>query len=88
MDCSLPGSSILGIFQASVLEWDAIAFSARITKGYECNPSVQTYFSCIYFYDLFYHECSVEVESLRILLLSGKIEVHRDFSPSVDECQG
>ena len=27
MDCSLPGSSILGIFQARVLEWVAIAFS-------------------------------------------------------------
>ena len=32
MDCSLPGSSIHGIFQARVLEWGAIAFSAsRIT---------------------------------------------------------
>ena len=27
MDCSLPGSSIHGIFQAGVLEWGAIAFS-------------------------------------------------------------
>ena len=27
MDCSLPGSSIHGIFQAGVLEWAAIAFS-------------------------------------------------------------
>ena len=27
MDCSPPGSSILGIFQARVLEWAAIAFS-------------------------------------------------------------
>ena len=27
MDCSLPGSSIRGIFQATVLEWGAIAFS-------------------------------------------------------------
>ena len=27
MDCSLPGSSIQGIFQARVLEWGAIAFS-------------------------------------------------------------
>ena len=27
MDCSLPGSSVHGIFQASVLEWSAIAFS-------------------------------------------------------------
>ena len=27
MDCSLPGSSVHGIFQAKVLEWVAIAFS-------------------------------------------------------------
>ena len=29
MDCSPPGSSIHGIFRATVLEWDAIAFSLR-----------------------------------------------------------
>ena len=29
MDCSLPGSSIHGIFQARVLEWGAIAFSVK-----------------------------------------------------------
>ena len=28
MDCSLPGSSVHGIFQAKVLEWGAIVFSA------------------------------------------------------------
>ena len=28
MDCSLAGSSVRGIFQARVLEWGAIAFSA------------------------------------------------------------
>ena len=27
MDCSLPGSSVHGIFQARVLEWGAFAFS-------------------------------------------------------------
>ena len=27
MDCSLPGSSIHGIFQAKILEWVAISFS-------------------------------------------------------------
>ena len=27
MDCSLPGSSVHGIFQARVLEWSVIAFS-------------------------------------------------------------
>ena len=30
MDCSLPGSSICGIFQARVLEWGATAFSGPI----------------------------------------------------------
>ena len=36
VDCSLPGSSIHGIFQARVLEWGAIAFSScgyRIDKN-------------------------------------------------------
>ena len=30
MDCSLPGSSIHGIFQARVLEWVALAFSTPV----------------------------------------------------------
>ena len=30
MDCSQPGSSVRGIFQARVLEWIAIAFSKSI----------------------------------------------------------
>jgi len=34
MDCSLPGSSIHGIFQARVLEWGAIAFSEKATRAY------------------------------------------------------
>ena len=32
MDCSLPGSSIHGIFQGRVLEWVAIAFSLYCTE--------------------------------------------------------
>ena len=35
MDCSLPGSSIHGIFQARVLEWAAIAFSAEELVAYK-----------------------------------------------------
>ena len=35
MDCSLPGSSVHGIFQARVLEWGAIAFSLTDTRGTE-----------------------------------------------------
>ena len=30
MDCSLPGSSVHGIFQARVLEWGVIAFSKSV----------------------------------------------------------
>ena len=33
MDCSLPGSSAHGIFQARVLEWGAIAFSMGWCDG-------------------------------------------------------
>ena len=32
MDCSLPGSSVHGIFKARVLEWGAIAFSAILIQ--------------------------------------------------------
>ena len=32
MDCSLPGSSIHGIFQARVLEWGAIALISHASK--------------------------------------------------------
>ena len=41
MDCSLPGSSVHGIFQARVLEWGAIAFSgfpgSSADKESACN---------------------------------------------------
>ena len=45
MDCSLPGSSVHGIFQARVLEWVAIAFSIirymqiKATRGYHYTPN-------------------------------------------------
>ena len=42
MDCSLPGSSIHGIFQARVLEWVAISFSRRSSW-----PKEWTWVSCV-----------------------------------------
>ena len=42
MDCSLPGSSIHGIFQAEMLEWVAIPFSRGSSP-----PKDQTWVSCI-----------------------------------------
>ena len=43
MDCSPPGSSVRGIFQARVLEWGAIAFSVTVHIGLTKQPST-TYF--------------------------------------------
>ena len=58
MDCSLPGSSVHGIFQARVLDWGAIAFSdvllhirtirvPRRPSRQACSPPtmLQSYFS-------------------------------------------
>ena len=42
MDCSLPGSSVHGIFQARVLEWVAISFSRGPSQ-----PKDRTWISCI-----------------------------------------
>ena len=46
MDCSLPGSSVLGIFQARILEWVAIlSFSGIfLTKG--SNPCLLYLLHC------------------------------------------
>ena len=37
MDCSLPGSSIHGIFQARIMEWVAISFSIQPCWGRKFN---------------------------------------------------
>ena len=41
MDCSLPGFSIHGIFQATVLEWGAIAFSPSCLQSFPKLESFQ-----------------------------------------------
>ena len=42
MDCSPPGSSVLGILQARILEWVAIPLSRGSSR-----PRDQTWVSCI-----------------------------------------
>ena len=45
MDCSPPGSSVHGIFQARVLEWGAIAFSpiSKYERVFPCTyPDFRT----------------------------------------------
>ena len=56
MDCSLPGSSVYGVFQAKILEQIATPFS----RGFS-QPRNQTLVSCIvgrffFFYHLSYRE--------------------------------
>ena len=43
MDCSLPGSSVYGIFQARVLEWVAISRSEERRVGKECRSRWSPY---------------------------------------------
>src|SRR5574337_897389 len=50
MDCSLPGSSVHGIFQARVLEWGAIAFSNTHTHT-NTYIYIHTYIIHIYIQD-------------------------------------
>ena len=45
MDCSPPGSSVHGIFQARVLEWGAIAFSSLLLIVVKINPKCLVIFS-------------------------------------------
>ena len=47
MDCSLPGSSFHGIFQARVLEWGAIVLT-------DCDGLALKYQVAIYFSDFLY----------------------------------
>ena len=47
MDCSLPCSSVHGIFRATVLEWGAIAFSQNKLQGYIIQPGEYSQHSII-----------------------------------------
>ena len=54
MDCSLPGSSIHGIFQARILEWGAIASSdIYIYTHTHTHTHIHTYVLCITIYEGF-----------------------------------
>ena len=45
VDCSLPGSSVHGIFQARILEWVAISYSRGSSQARDQTPVC--YVSCI-----------------------------------------
>ena len=48
-DCSPPGSSVQGIFQARILKWTAIPFSRRVFPTQGLNPGL------LHFKQFLYH---------------------------------
>ena len=73
MDCSLPGSSVHGIFQARVLEWGAIAFSIY-RKRFHINIYKRQASVHIQFISGFTHLPGKQVISLKlgIIYYNGK----------------
>ena len=72
MDCSLPGSSIRGLFQARVLEWGAIAFS-RIQYEETTIQGCRAWFVIIRIILLLYCICIHRLVSIIALLFSSKV---------------
>ena len=63
MDCSLPGSSVHGIFQARVLEWGAIAFSKQAHR--DAHYVIVLMFSvCVVAIFKIYPLCRVQVDTM------------------------
>ena len=61
MDCSLPGSSIHGVFQARVQEWSAIAFSDIhiYFRAYILYTAYYYNINCYYNYYILLLQCSL-----------------------------
>ena len=53
-DCSLPGSSVHGIFQARVLEWGAIAFSGSLPTSPQITLPLAQNFPTTSIFSLFF----------------------------------
>ena len=70
MDCSLPGSSVHGIFQARVLEWGAIAFSDGM---FSCPDYFSNSCEC-FGYPLFRCIIPTQILGIQFVVLSSQNE--------------
>ena len=66
-DCSLPGSSVHGIFQARVLEWGAIAFSILFAGGSQICLKGQEPITQMVFPGLSYNSACAQSLSVQLL---------------------
>ena len=69
MDCSLPGSSIHGIFQARVLQWAAIAFSGPC--HYTACKQMLSFIAFLYSYVSYFVISIIDFFGIVIVLLLG-----------------
>ena len=76
MDCSPPGSSVLGIYQARILEWAAIPFSRESSQ-----PRDQTQVSCIEggFFTIWATREAPDFKVETVKYLAGKRTVSKDL---------
>ena len=101
MDCSLPGSSVHGIFQARVLEWVAIAFSQKSHvflksalryPGENTGPSIVVVVfltSATSITSTPAHSCSLSKYLLRVYLCQLDIITgSEDVARDTDSCPG
>ena len=75
MDCSPPGSSVHGIFQARVLEWGAIAFSKPMLK--EINTDYTLEGLMLKLKLQYFSHLMRRADSLEKTLMLGKTEAKR-----------
>ena len=78
MNCSLPGSSVRGIFQALVLEWIVISFSRGIFLTQELNPGLLHCRQMIY--QVSYEGSPTEETLADFIFLGSKITADGDCS--------
>ena len=71
LDCSLPGSSATGIFQAKTLEWVAISFSRGFSR-----PQDQAQ---VCLYQLSYKESSLNEDEMRPIKIKVDSLLHYQF---------
>ena len=90
MDCSPPGSSLHGIFQARVLEWGAIAFSWRTVWRFLNKLEIELpYDPAIPLLDIHTEETRTERDSCIPMFIAALFIISRTWKqprcPSADE---
>ena len=86
VDCSLPGSSVHGIFQARVLEWGAIALTSVLFGKTMCTNKWLHFFSKTFSSNKVYHETILDT-GVQMEVLCAKLgRCHWRTLPDCKRC--